>query len=196
MLYETIRYDSYDAVLTVVEYLVLKMEKMLSFNDITPHFNDLFEREFIGYRFVNKQITPITDKNEIGAIEESTQTKHAEVSQHISKALAFLSDRDTPDYANSIKESISAVERMCSIIIGAPTTLGAALKKLEDKGVVIHPSLKLAFEKLYGYTSDGSGLRHAGQLGGANATFEEAKFMLVACSAFINYLKGVIAKHP
>ena len=54
--------------------------------------------------------------------------------------------------------------------------------------------MKAAFEKLYGYTSDASGVRHAGKLGGPDSTFEEAKFMLVSCSAFVNYLIGVWAK--
>ena len=55
---------------------------------------------------------------------------------------------------------------------------------------MIHPVLEAAFEKLYGYTSDASGIRHAGQIDGPEATFDEAKFMLVACSGFVNYLKG------
>ena len=42
--------------------------------------------------------------------------------------------------------------------------------------------------KLYGYTSDESGIRHAGRIDGKGTTFAEAKFMLIACSAFVNYL--------
>jgi len=88
-----------------------------------------------------------------------------------------------------------AVECICSIIIGKSATLGDALKKLEDNGLKIHGAMKEAFGKLYGYTSDGTGIRHAGQLGGPHATFEEAKFMLVSCCAFVNYLLGVMSKH-
>jgi hypothetical protein len=40
---------------------------------------------------------------------------------------------------------------------------------------------------LYGYTSDSSGIRHALQ-DEPNLDFVDAKFMLVACSAFVNYL--------
>lgn len=68
------------------------------------------------------------------------------------------------------------------------------LKKIEDSGVVIHKALKSAFNILYGYTSDANGIRHAGDIGGPSSTFDEAKFMLVSCSAFINYLIGVSAK--
>ena len=59
---------------------------------------------------------------------------------------------------------------------------------MEENGVEIHKGLKSAFNILYGYTSDAKGIRHAGDIGGPSATFEEAKFMLVACCAFVNYL--------
>ena len=104
------------------------------------------------------------------------------------KALSLISDRDHPDYSNSIKESITAVEVVCEIIIDKQATLGDALTELEKQGVVIHPALKSAFSKLYGYTSDAAGIRHAGQLDGKDATFDEAKYMLISCSAFVNYL--------
>ena len=67
------------------------------------------------------------------------------------------------------------------------------IKELDKRGVIVHPALKAAFQKLYGYTSDASGIRHAGQLDGENATFDEANFMIVACSAFINYLVSSLA---
>ena len=88
---------------------------------------------------------------------------------------------------NSIKESISTVESMCQIITGNNNaSLGKALEKLKGK---IHPALNTAFEKLYGYASNSNGIRHANGLGEGDSTFEEAKYMLVSCSAFVNYLK-------
>ncbi|HUW95471.1 MAG TPA: hypothetical protein VMW58_06760 [Anaerolineae bacterium] len=67
-------------------------------------------------------------------------------------------------------------------------TLGQALKQIE-KQAELHGALKGAFEKLYGYTSDADGIRHAfGLLEEPNLRSEDAKFMLVACSAFVNYL--------
>ena len=58
----------------------------------------------------------------------------------------------------------------------------------------IHPALKTAFEKLYGYTSDANGIRHANGIGEGNSTFAEAKYMLISCSAFINYLSECTKK--
>ncbi len=152
-------------------------------------FNAKFEQEYVGYRFVGDRITPITDKEEKRAIEETLEIKFKGCKSHIQKALGFLSDRDNPDYKNSIKESISAVESICQIITeDSSATLGQALKLLEDKGIVLHAALKRGFSSLYGYTSDEGGIRHAEGLFESNVTFEEAKYMLVSCCAFVNYL--------
>jgi hypothetical protein len=64
--------------------------------------------------------------------------------------------------------------------------LGKALRVIEEK-VSIHPALKSAFSKLYGYTSDESGIRHA-MLDATSPDSEDAIYMLVSCSAFVNYL--------
>ena len=53
--------------------------------------------------------------------------------------------------------------------------------------IKLHGALTSAFTKLSGYTSDESGIRHA-LLDEPDISYEDAKFMLVACSAFINYL--------
>lgn len=202
IIFNTLRTDSYDSVLTVVEYIARNMlwfsKKLCStsvFSKATQVYNAVFANEYVGYRFAGGIILPITGEVERVAIENALNSKFQEVQQHFRKAATFLADRISPDYANSIKESISAVERMCSIILGGASTLGAALKKLEAQGVVIHPSLKEAFNKLYGFTSDGSGIRHAGQLDAPEATFEEAEFMLVTCSAFVNYLTAQYSKY-
>lgn len=52
----------------------------------------------------------------------------------------------------------------------------------------------MAFAALYGYTSDSGGIRHSLLEDDISVSFEDAKFMLVSCSAFINYLKIKIEK--
>lgn len=202
---KTINKDSYDEVLTVIEALVqywdsymqeCTVDDFIEYNEsanrtLYEEANEVFEREYIGYRFIDEKITPISDKYEVAAVNEALQNIYQPVREHISKANSLLADRENPDYENSIKESISAVEAICEIITllhGKEATLGNMLKHLEDKGVYIHPALKSAFNILYGYTSEASGIRHAKNLGGEDSTFAEAKYMLVACSAFVNYL--------
>lgn len=66
----------------------------------------------------------------------------------------------------------------------------SALKRLETNGLIINPILKQGFEKIYGWTNGEDGIRHALLEDRANADFNDAKFILVACSAFVNYLIG------
>lgn len=157
--------------------------------------NNVFERELSAYRFVNGTLTQISSKEEVESIEEALSITDTlkPVKTHLNRSLELFSDRKTPDYRNTIKESISAVESYCSILTGKPkATLGQALKQIE-KDNNIHPALKSSFSSLYGYTSDADGIRHA-LLDDDNLNQEDAKFMLVACSAFINYLRQKEAK--
>jgi len=81
---------------------------------------------------------------------------------------------------------------MCRIICGEDATLGKALGKIERAGKIeLHGALKNAFDSLYGYTNSAEGIRHAHGLleGKSTLSLEDAKFMLISCSAFVNYLK-------
>ena len=158
--------------------------------------NSMLKQEVSGYRFIGTTIAPITSEQEIAEIEETLTSKDSlpPVTIHIQSALNFLSDKESPDYRNSIKESISAVEAMCRAISGSGATLGKALSAIQSKGKIdLHGALKKAFKELYGYTSDEKGIRHS-LLEEPDLDFEDAKFMLVSCSAFINYLKVKVSK--
>ena len=152
--------------------------------------NSVLERELSAYRFVGGKIAQITSEEEVSEIEKALEISgpYKAVKTHLKRALDLLADRKSPDYRNSIKESISAVESICNLITkDKKATLGQALKKIEEMGISLHPALESAFSNLYGYTSDAEGIRHA-LLDEPNLSFEDAKFMLVSCSAFVNYL--------
>jgi len=149
----------------------------------------VLKQEASAYSLVNKQLIQVTTEQEIQSIEEALENTNqfSGVQQHLNQALKLLSDRQNPDYRNSIKESISAVESICKIVTNDDkATLGKALKIIEDK-YGLHPALKSSLSQLYGYTSDGDGIRHA-MLEESNLSYIDAKFMLVACTNFINYL--------
>ena len=158
--------------------------------NVRDNLNSILKEENAGYRIIRNQVVPITNPSELSSIEKAEQTKFSSVNTHIQKAVELFSRRPSPDYENSIKESISAVEAMCSIITGttgANATLGNTIKKLKEHGVHIHPAMEKGFSSLYGYTSDENGIRHGG-IDFTNAPAEDAKYMLVSCSAFVNYL--------
>src|ERR1700752_2189482 len=156
--------------------------------DLVPYINAILERELSGYRLVGEHFTPITSEQENQAIADAVNVPDTlkPVREHIDAALQKLSDRGKPDYRTSIKESISAVEALCQLIAGKRATLGDALKTIERK-IPLHGALKQAFSNLYGYTSNAEGIRHA-LLDEPTLAFEDAKFMLVSCAAFVNYL--------
>lgn len=188
--YQVITQAPYNEVLDIIWYISdWFLQKNYSLQEFLETFyNSIFEEECVGYRFVNGEIVPITDKHEIAEIEEVIQSGFEGCSAHIAKAVSLLSDRTNKDYKNCVKESISAVESVCKVIVGKENAqLGDMLKLLERKRDLKGP-LGSAFEKLYKYTNDKGGIRHAEGLFVSDVTFEEAKFMLVSCSAFVNYL--------
>ena len=157
--------------------------------------NAVLERENAAYRLVAREVTEITSPEEIDAIEcaIADSSRCAGVHAHLRQALSHLSDRKSPDYRNSIKESISAVEALCQRITSdANATLGKALKAIEPQ-IELHPALREAFSKLYGYTSDADGIRHA-MMEEPSLSHADAQFMLVVCSAFVSLVLGKCAE--
>ena len=185
-------YVQYD----ILEYLVKNIRQFRS--DPTPEqaanmVNKVLEQELSGYRFVNGQLAPISNQAELDeiaqGIEQTANTGLSGANEHLRKAVELLSNKPTPDYRNSIKESISAIESIAKVI-GKENSSGlkGALDELSKK-TKIHGSLSEGFKKLYGYTSDEGGIRHAITSDDQeNPGFDEAKYMLVSCSAFANYL--------
>lgn len=155
-----------------------------------------FERLHYGYRIVNLKVTPITSKVEFETIEKAIEESKDNIVEHLSNAVSLFANRENPDYRNSIKESISSVEALCRRLTGE-STLGKALNVMEKRGVKIQAQLKDAFEKLYAYTNQTStGIRHSlmDETTDYRPSFNEAYFMLVACSTFINYINCIIEK--
>ena len=152
--------------------------------------NAILEQDFVGYRFVGNYITPITSEIEIKTLEDILRLsdRFFTVKKHIEQAQALLTQRPKADYRNSIKESISAIEAICCIVSGKENaTLGDAVKQMQNKGFPLHQAFVDAVKKLYGYTSDAEGIRHA-LLEETRLASADARFMLVICTAFVNYI--------
>lgn len=148
--------------------------------------NFVLEREGSAYRLVDGLIARITEEEQVAEVELALEKAQGPVRTHLRRALELLSNKKNPDYRNSIKESISAVESLVATILGEKGTLGQLIKKMEEQ-IGLHPALRNAFSNLYGYTSDEEGIRHA-ILESETVLFEDAKFFLVVCSAFANYV--------
>jgi len=136
--------------------------------------NAALEEHLAGYRFIEGSITPISSEAEVSAIEESISLAQENellgAAKHLRTAIGHLAKKPEPDFRNSVKESISAVESVAKQLTDQKAGgLKAALVKLKSKNVYLHPA------------------RHA-LLEEPKVGFDEAKFMLVTCSAFVNFL--------
>lgn len=177
-------YEIYD----FIEFTINYMPDELQIPFISA-CNMTLEKELSAYRIVDKLLVEVTSSTEIESINEALENSKAITGAHahLKSAINFMADRNSPDFRNSIKESISAVESTAQTLTKNPkATLGQALKELEEKHN-LHEALKRSLTSLYGYTSDADGIRHA-MMEESNLTLTDAKFMLVSCTAFINYL--------
>ena len=165
-------------------------------NELVAKFDLVLKEELSGYRFIAGRLVPVTAKEEVEAVEHAindTAAAFPAASEHLRTAIELLARKPMPDYRNSIKESISAVESLCMAVTEKPKApLGEALKVIGSKAE-LHGALRAAFDKLYGYTSDAQGIRHA-LLEEDNLEQEDATFMLVACSAFVSYVIAKLAR--
>lgn len=142
------------------------------------------------YTLIGNKFIPVTNQAEIDELKQTQKSagkyRLAGIQEHLNSAIELLSQKPNPDFRNSIKESISMVEVISRIIEPSENTLGKALNKL-NKRQKISGTLKAGFEKLYAYTNDRNGIRH-GLMDEQSIDFEDAKFFLISCSAFTNYL--------
>ena len=184
-------YQVYD----MLEFLFSALKTLVSErinNELVSNLNTVLEKELSGFRVINLKFVQVTDEVELESLRYAlSESPFKGVEVHMKSAREHLSRRGNPDYRNSIKESISAVESIAKEITDNPkATLGAALSKLE-RDQKLHPALKQGFSNIYGYTNDEGGIRHA-MLEEPNLTASDAKFFLVSCASFINYLKSKV----
>lgn len=187
MKYESLLwYEKYD----LIEFILQNSDAARLINSC----NETLQKHQSAYRIINNQITPIISDLEIQTIETALENPSQAVTTHLDTALKYLSARQNPNYRNSVKEAISAVESYCLLLTNNSTTsLGKALELLEQKHG-LHGVLKKAFKTLYGYTSTADGIRHALLEDNKPVTQAEARFMLIACSAFVNYLQDTVGE--
>ncbi|WP_237982048.1 AbiJ-NTD4 domain-containing protein [Bacillus thuringiensis] len=80
--------------------------------------NRILERELSAYRFVENTLVRINSQQEMDSIENAINFKRNKtfIDMHIEQTLRLMASRENPDYINSIKESINAIESICKVI--------------------------------------------------------------------------------
>lgn len=156
--------------------------------EMPARYNEMLEHHLAAYRIVGKEVTPLSYPEEVASVEEAigASGRFAGVQHHLKSAPTLYSRLEKPDYANSIKESNSAVEAMVKEIIGT-SPVSDGLNELKRQRPDLDPALIAGWKSLYGYTSKAGGVRHGG-LTGPNVTQADARQFLVPCSAFVSLL--------
>ena len=118
-------YEVYD----FIEFVANNYRKYKFRDAFISSCNAILEKEVSAYRFVDGLISRITEQEQLEEIELALAKARGPVQMHLRRALELLSNRDEPDYRNSIKESISAVEGLVAKTVGADKgTLGQLIK--------------------------------------------------------------------
>lgn len=107
---------------------------------------------------------------------------------HYNKALKFFRDRTKPDFQNSVKDAVCAVEAAGKALFpdSNAKTLGDLAKDLGKKNQMPQAILK-ALEGIYSYRNSDDGVSHGGANGGA-ATEAVTEYVLSACASQIIFL--------
>ena len=182
---------SFNEVLDLVEIMVNERRYDKEF---VKRISASFERSAAAY-WLDKskhpyQFFPRSNKAQGEAAREAIKTirdcgmEGAET--HLRDAAAHI---NAQQFADSISDSIHAVESVARRIDPKSNTLGAALKALEKKGLLTNGQLKTGFEKIYTYTNNEEGIRHAQVFKDSpDVGLDEAMFMFGACASFAAYL--------
>ena len=180
----------FNKVFDILQIIMRNPGRPVGFNEAVQ---DIFEKRRLAY-YVDTNgpatIFPMATQQEGAAIRDAMDTLQgaglAGAAEHLRKSQERINE---VDWSGSIRESIHAVESVARYLDPKSSKiLGPALKSLEANRQ-LHPSLKLAFEKLYGYTSDEEGIRHPlMNCTESSSGRDEALFLLSTCAAFASYL--------
>jgi hypothetical protein len=158
--------------------------------------NRVLDSRGCAYRFIGEQLVPLTNAAEAAEVTRGAESAIPAVAAHIRAALRFLPPNSAASPRESINESLSAVEAALQHFTGNPSaTLSDGLSAFESRHGALHPTLREGLVKLYGYTADERGVRHALSGETASVSGDDARFMLVACSALTNYLVALSSGH-
>lgn len=147
--------------------------------------NERFEKHKAAWRFVGDELCPVSSPEEVQSLElallRTSSSARADMARlHLERAMRCFSGGD---YPNTGKEAISALEALARTVTERSDTLGQLAGNL-TKAAGLHPAHGKAISNLYGTTSDG-GYRHALEEG-KEPTEEEARFILITVSAYLN----------
>lgn len=152
--------------------------------------NGVLLGEGIGWKITAQGVIELRSDQYAGhAVEkarEALQVRNMPKSlRELQMALEDLSRRPDPDVTGVVQHGTAALESLVREVTGTTKTLGQAAKELEH--LAVHPALREAISRLFGYASDyQGGGRHGSEEVQVSRT--EAQLLFHVCAALIAYL--------
>jgi len=156
--------------------------------------NRVLESKGCAYRFIAEQLVPLANSAESTEVASSADSAIPAVAAHIREARKLLPPNAGANPRDSIRQSISAVEAALRHLSGNPNaTLTDGLVAFEARHGALHPAVRRGLITLCGYAENGEGAQHDPMEQADSVSGDHARLMLVACSAFTNYLVALSA---
>ena len=176
---------SYADTLGFIEWYARHMDDI----SIERFIDNVLTHERAAYRFVDRSIVALASPEEGATVLQALKaTANAGLSGARSHLLNASSNLTAGRYADSVRESIHAVEAVLFNKTGITGSFTSALKEY-GKSHPMHAAFSEALVKLYGYTSNEQGVRHSlFDKGDADVSEKDALFMFGVCAAFVTYL--------
>jgi len=162
-----------------------KLQKLATYADRRAYVDQLYADVLLDLKRIQRHAP--TPKNWTKA-NDALADELTPVRAQWLKAKNFIY-ASAPDYENSIKESISAVESSLMVLLNEPSgTLGKIIKRAD-----LDPDIERLISQAYGYASNRAFVRHGGTTP-STLTRAEAEFFLEFAASCIVYITAKL-KH-
>ncbi len=136
-------------------------------------------QEELDRRFPLRYDIPDETKELVDSVEELLTPRFVAPLNQFKKARCFLYDQQPPDYLNSIKEAVGAVEGLARAICGQPNVTLSELIPVLKRPHLSHPAMAKIIDSIYAVRGDEPGIAH-----GANESSAFVMLMLSSSSMF------------
>jgi hypothetical protein len=138
-------------------------------------------------RFSIDNVVPQETKRLVDTLTELMKNRFDPALRQFNKARKFLYEDTPPDYLNSVKESVGAVEAVARDILNQPDkTLAQLITVLKDR-YLGHPAMAKILDGIYAVRGDEPGVAH-GSHKASSLGHADAEFLLNMCASIIIYL--------
>lgn len=160
-------------------YAFCKLQEMKTYASRRAYVEDLYADVLLDLKRIQRHAP--SSKN-WGKANDALSDELTPIRAQWLKAKNFIYSA-TPDFENSIKESISAVESSLMVLLDEPNgTLGKIIKKAH-----LDPDIERLVSQAYGALSNKAFVRHGGTVA-SSLTKAEAEFFLEFAAASIVYI--------